>query len=193
MEANFSYIDSSANVDRMNYEPEDNKPAAKSCTPTSSLIVFNNVRRPTDGTVYYDNMNSADQDIQRLQLGAVYLDCRMCTNSRFEAFCSAMVMNQTTSTLSIKLKLKPKLAPSGPMRTRRWWKWIAYAFFSNRARACSSLMSLAFMRTGNMSIEDIEAFTAVVNSDHPEPELFDRPCGLNKARDAAVKRGSPIR
>ncbi|EGZ08107.1 hypothetical protein PHYSODRAFT_255883 [Phytophthora sojae] len=66
------------------------------------------------------------------------------------------------------------------------------AFFSKRARACSSLKSLALMRIGSISIEDMEAFTAVMNSDHPEEELIDRPRGLLKPRDATLKSGAPI-
>ncbi|KAE9311333.1 hypothetical protein PF008_g20232 [Phytophthora fragariae] len=102
-------------------------------------------------------------------------------------------MNQKTSKLSIKLKLKSKFAPINPLKTRRWWNWIAYAFFSRRARACTSLKSPALMRIGSMSIEDMEGFAAVVNSDHPEEELFDRPRGLIKSRDATLKRGAPVR
>ncbi|EGZ08120.1 hypothetical protein PHYSODRAFT_288802 [Phytophthora sojae] len=211
MEAEFSQIASSAMAEllgalmtnnarfshlclqmRMDYELEGDKPAAKKLFATHITQVFDNVRRPCAEPSYTFDVDAVGEDIPRLQLGAVHLDCRGCPNSRFEAFCSAMVVNQTTTKLSIKLKMKPKFGAANPVRTRHRWKWIAYAFFSKRARACSTLKSLALMRIGSMSVVDMEGFTAVVKSDHPDEELFDRPRGLIKPRDATLKSGAPI-
>ncbi|GMF23870.1 unnamed protein product [Phytophthora lilii] len=155
--------------------------------------VFSCVRRsyPLDNTSYYYDLK---QDELPLQLGAVHLDCRLLNGSwNFAAMCSAMVTNQTTKNLSIKLKLKPRFAPSDPVKTQYWWKWIGYAFFSKRARAFSSLESLALMRIGSMSTEDIKGFAAVVNSEHPEEELFNSPRGFMPARDSTLKAGAPVR
>ncbi|EGZ08108.1 hypothetical protein PHYSODRAFT_339961 [Phytophthora sojae] len=217
MEADFSYIERGVMAElleelvtsnarfsqfslhmREEYLLEDDNPTLRKLFVNVITRVFDNVRRPIEEAHYTFDVDAVGEDIPRLQLGAVHLDCRFCSTSMFEAFCSAMVVNQTTAKLSIKLRLKVEhegqgFYPFDPVRARRWWKWIAYAFFSKRARACSSLKSLALMRIESMSIEDMEAFTAVVKSEHPEEELFDRPRGLIKPRDATLKSGAPIR
>jgi hypothetical protein len=175
----------------MGYEVKGgDKREAKKLFATFITRVFN-VRRPLPSLDYY--FDSADRDKQPLRVGAAHVDCRGCRSSRFEALCSALVVNQTTKRLSVKLKMVPKFCQPDPIKTRRRWKWIAYAFFSKRARTSSSLESLALMRITSMTDEDMEGFAAVLNSEHPEEELFDRPRPLVASRGCTLTAGSPIR
>ncbi|KAG3092117.1 hypothetical protein PI124_g6735 [Phytophthora idaei] len=121
-----------------------------------------------------------------LQLGTVAVYCyNSLTSLEFEALCSAMVTNQTTKRLSLSLWLDPKDASSSATR----WKWLAYALFSKRARACSALRSLTLASIGSMSVADMEAFAAVVMSEHPKEELFGTSCGQINGRNAIFIQG----
>ncbi|ETO82891.1 hypothetical protein F444_03014 [Phytophthora nicotianae P1976] len=118
-----------------------------------------------------------------LQVGTVVMHCdTSLTSLEFEALCSAMVTNQTTKRLLLSLWLDPKDANTSTTR----WKWLAYALFSKRARACSALESLTLTSIGSMSIADMEAFVSVMTSKHPEEELFGT-CGQINGRNATFE------
>ncbi|ETM48137.1 hypothetical protein L914_07283 [Phytophthora nicotianae] len=128
-------------------------------------------------------------DTLPLQLGTVNLECdTSMTATNFEAMCSAMVVNQSTKKLSMLLEMDPE----EPATSQLWWKWLAYALFSKRARACSALESLALVRVGSMSVADVEAFASILASDHPEEVLFGCSRGILNDRDATIKAGALI-
>ncbi|KAE8990896.1 hypothetical protein PF002_g20994 [Phytophthora fragariae] len=124
-----------------------------------------------------------------LQLGTIHLDCESTILPlEFEAMCSAMVLNQITRNVSMALAVEA----DDPITSARWWEWLAYAFFSDRARACSTLESLALIYIGSMSAADVEAFSAVLASGHPEEHLSGSPRGLVDEQDAVLKAGASI-
>jgi len=111
---------------------------------------------------------------------------------------SAMVTNQTTSKLvmdlSFPIQLDDDFTFNDEITTYEWWQWIAYAYFSKRARACSSLTSLALVNIQTICFDDMEeAFGPIVQSDHPEEVLFACPRGSVDDRDAQLAADSPVR
>jgi hypothetical protein len=152
--------------------------------------VFDSTRRPEQplGPICHVRRPWGAQD--PLQMAAAHIQCEdIILPLEFEAMCSAMVVNQTTRKLSVHLETKP----DDPTASAHWWKWLAYALFSNRARSSSALESLAIISIASMSAADMEAFAAVVTSEHPEEELSGCPRGVVRERDATLKAGAPIR
>ncbi|KAL3670235.1 hypothetical protein V7S43_004548 [Phytophthora oleae] len=153
--------------------------------------VFGDSRRRTElaNTRYHSSVDGSGCDSLPLQVGSVNLECDSSMTLRsFEALCSALAVNQTTKNLSMLLEMNPE----EPILSEHWWKWLAYSLFSKRARASSALESLAFLRIGSMSIPDIQAFSSILESDHPEEDLFSCPRGALDERDATIKAGSLI-
>ncbi|KAJ8521672.1 hypothetical protein ON010_g17790 [Phytophthora cinnamomi] len=101
---------------------------------------------------------------------------------------SAMLMNQTTKKLSISLRMDR----SNASENKRWWKWMAYAFFTKRAQGLSALESLSLCNISSMSAAEMAAFAAVVTSDHPEEKLFGCLHSSVDEKDATVKSGSLV-
>ncbi|EGZ08192.1 hypothetical protein PHYSODRAFT_319063 [Phytophthora sojae] len=127
-------------------------------------------------------------DSEPLQMGTVHLECTSLVGPRnFESMCSAIATSQTTKRLSMQLEMD--LDDNSSVH---WWKWLAYALFSKRAKACSAVEALALISIRSMSVEDIEAFAAVLVSKHPEEELFGCSRGEGEERDATVKAGSAL-
>ncbi|KAE9096233.1 hypothetical protein PF005_g16730 [Phytophthora fragariae] len=116
-------------------------------------------------------------DAEQHQLDLLLLDCEPTLLSvDLHAMGSAMVVNKTTKNLAMHLmfplQLEGDFSFDDEITTREWWQWIAYAFFSKRARECSSLKSLALVNLRTMCFEDMEeAFSAILNSEHPEEEV----------------------
>ncbi|EGZ08244.1 hypothetical protein PHYSODRAFT_340057 [Phytophthora sojae] len=73
---------------------------------------------------------------------------------------SGGAINQTSKKPSMRLQMgHDDLAGS-----RHWWRWLAYGLFSKRARALSSLEDLSLISIGRIAEEDVEAFSAILNS-----------------------------
>ncbi|KAF4028385.1 hypothetical protein GN244_ATG19942 [Phytophthora infestans] len=124
-----------------------------------------------------------------LQFGSILLECDGSINpTNFEAMGSALVVNQSTR----KFEMLLEMDPDDPTTSRHWWRWLAYALFSKRARACSALESLALSQIGGMSVSDVEAFSAILTSKHPEEELFGLSRGAVEDRDATIKAGTRL-
>ncbi|KAG7376495.1 hypothetical protein PHYPSEUDO_013293 [Phytophthora pseudosyringae] len=107
----------------------------------------------------------------------------------FVAVASAMAVDQTVKNLEIRL------IPQSPAHTStsHWWQWLAYALFSKRARAFSGLESVAIVKLHSMTVADMEKFTQVLTSGHPEETLFGSPRGELEERIATLKSGAAIR
>ncbi|KAK1941292.1 hypothetical protein P3T76_007158 [Phytophthora citrophthora] len=153
--------------------------------------VFGGCRRKYElaNTRYYSRVNGTGCDSLPLQIGFVNLECdTSMTRQSFEALCSSLAVNQTTKNLSMLLEMNPE----EPIMSGHWWKWLAYSLFSKRARTSSALESLAFLRIGSMSISDIHAFSTILESDHPEEDLFGCPRGVVDEWDATIKAGTLI-
>ncbi|KAK1942582.1 hypothetical protein P3T76_006081 [Phytophthora citrophthora] len=127
--------------------------------------VFDSSRRSStdSNTQYYSAIN---QSLFQIDTVAVYCDTSL-PSWTFEALLSTMVASQTTERLHLSLWVYSNV---GNIPTATIWKWVAYALFSKRAR--STLKSLVLTSIGSMTVADIEAFTAVMTSEHPENELF---------------------
>ncbi|KAG3082220.1 hypothetical protein PC121_g6187 [Phytophthora cactorum] len=102
---------------------------------------------------------------------------------------SAIVVGQTVKNLSMILLFGEYAGTS----SEDWWKYIAYGFFSKRARDRSSLESLALVNIPTLVIEDMEGFPAIANAEHPEEVLFNCPRGQIDERYATLEANSPIR
>ncbi|KAE9089117.1 hypothetical protein PF005_g19761 [Phytophthora fragariae] len=127
-------------------------------------------------------------DSEPLQMGTVHAECTSLIGPRnFESLCSAITTSQTTKKLSMQLEMD--LDDNSSVH---WWKWLAYAVFSKRAKACSAVEALALISIRSMSSEDIDAFSAVLASEHPEEELFGCPHREVEERDATVKTGATL-
>jgi hypothetical protein len=73
------------------------------------------------------------------------------------------------------------------------WKWVAYAFFSTRAGYRSSIESLTISDVGLSSAEEVQGFKAIMNSKHPEAELFGLKPGHTSGKEATLSAGAPIK
>ncbi|KAF1786556.1 hypothetical protein GQ600_8911 [Phytophthora cactorum] len=93
--------------------------------------------------------------------------------SDFVALASAMAVNRTVKKLGIQLSLQGR----AQITTRYWWKCLAYALFSERARTFSSH----------------GGFAEILTSDHPEEELLGFSRGAMEERTATLKSGASIR
>ncbi|OWZ21817.1 hypothetical protein PHMEG_0003567 [Phytophthora megakarya] len=149
--------------------------------------VFDSTRRLPQLTGIGDNSTAGQgDDSDPLQLGTVHLECCALMGPReMESMGSGIVVSQTTKKLSMQLEMDLYDGSSVC-----WWKWIAYALFSKRAQTSSAVESLALISIRSMSIADMEAFAAIVTSDHPEEELFGCPRGQVEERDVSVKAGA---
>ncbi|KAL3670810.1 hypothetical protein V7S43_003996 [Phytophthora oleae] len=107
-------------------------------------------------------------------------------NEDFAAMMAAIVINQTAKKFSIRAE-KRTIMGGKP------WKWIAYGLFSKRAPAYSTLEYAALNQIDSLTDLDVEAFVAVLNSDHPEEELCGTPAGVVEERNATLKAGASIR
>ncbi|KAG7381437.1 hypothetical protein PHYPSEUDO_006015 [Phytophthora pseudosyringae] len=175
----------------MSHELETNEHASRLVIGRLMSSIFGDTRRSSElaNSRYRAESDASRGDSLPLQLGLVNLECDSSMSSHsFEAMCSAIVVNQTTSKLSMLLEMDPE----EPATSQHWWRWLAYALFSKRTRASSSLESLALLRIGSMSIADIEAFSSVLASDHPEEALFGCTRGAVDEKDATIKAGALI-
>ncbi|KAK1930107.1 hypothetical protein P3T76_014341 [Phytophthora citrophthora] len=60
-----------------------------------------------------------------------------------------------------------------------WWKWITYALFFKRARACSAVENLELTCISSLQTRGMEILaTAVVVAENPEEVLFDSSPGI---------------
>ncbi|KAJ8525781.1 hypothetical protein ON010_g15333 [Phytophthora cinnamomi] len=154
-------------------------------------VVFDATQRSRElaNTRYCSQTLVHSQKMDPLQMGTVTLYCDSTLGaSEVGAMFSALVLNQTTRHLTIRVPTKS----NGRVNYRDWWRWVAYAFFSKRAQACSALESLELADIDDVDIENVQAFSAVLAAEHPEEVLCDSRRGLVSERDAALKQGSPV-
>lgn len=140
------------------------------------MTLFNTPQRPrllTKRSFASDGKSSDGSS--PLQLGTIDLNCdHTLTYRDFNSMCSAIVTNQTARNVSMYLDISS--TDDGGSRER--WKWLAYAFFSKRTRGYSSLYRLEFTSLDSMTVEDMEGFSTIMASEHPEEDLCGTPRGL---------------
>ncbi|RLN72384.1 hypothetical protein BBJ28_00006002 [Nothophytophthora sp. Chile5] len=110
----------------------------------------------------------------QLSVDSLHLVCKGMQNWVFERVCSALAVNQTTTNLALELEYHSDDGDEYYRTPSRWrWicQWIAYAFFSERARLSSRLESLSLYNV-YIAAEAVEAIAAVLASDDPEGELL---------------------
>ncbi|KAG7381438.1 hypothetical protein PHYPSEUDO_006016 [Phytophthora pseudosyringae] len=173
-------------------EPMTNARATTIVLGQIMASLFDRTRRSPElaNTNYHYKLTDSRHILRPLQLGSINFECEAALRPcDFAPMHSAMVVNQTTKQLSMRLYM----VPDDSTGSTGWWEWIAYAFFSKRARSCSALESLALISIGRLTPADVEAFSAVMTSDHPEETLFHCPRGTVDERDATLKAEAPIR
>ncbi|KAE8977036.1 hypothetical protein PR001_g25243 [Phytophthora rubi] len=155
------------------------------------MTLFNTPRRPRQlaNATMFTSDGEAEKEFTPLQLGTIHLSCDYALSHRdFQSMCSAIVTNQTAKNVFVYLKIGSTDDTTGAEQ----WRWIAYAFFSKRARENSAFERLAFTSINDMTVEDMEGFSAIVASEHPEEDLCGTPRGLVEEREAKLIAGSEI-
>ncbi|RLN49614.1 hypothetical protein BBJ28_00002635 [Nothophytophthora sp. Chile5] len=84
----------------------------------------------------------------------------------FEAMCSALVVTQSASVVTIHLDQ----VKESPEQRRREWQWLAYAFLSQRARLHSSIRTVDLWNV-DLTTEDAEAVAAILAVANPEEQF----------------------
>ncbi|EGZ08184.1 hypothetical protein PHYSODRAFT_306214 [Phytophthora sojae] len=174
---------------------EDNELIRKKGFGRMMSSLFDSTRRDRPPREIHGEGDSALKvPLSARQLDAIHLTCASSLRAReFEAMCSAIVVNQTARKLSLSLWLNWISDGDLTAVSAHWWKWIAYACFSKRARDYSSLESLALLSVSSLTVADMESFAAVLQSEHPEEEVFGCPRGQVPERDASLLAGADIR
>ncbi|EGZ05610.1 hypothetical protein PHYSODRAFT_320146 [Phytophthora sojae] len=114
--------------------------------------------------------------------GGTRRSLQLANTSCHPAICSAMTHNQMSKNLVLRLWM----STHSPGRNKEYWKWLAYALFSKRAS--SSVESLALMKVCSMGLSDMEAFTSILRSEHPE-EVIWRVAWPREVEKSDTKRG----
>lgn len=179
-------------IERWNHERPDER-EIRNVLAKFSASAFSNTRRSPElaTTRYHPELHATERGLplSPLQLGQVYLSsCPDIDILDFAMVCSAIAVCQTTRKISFRMMM-----PAHNQDTEQWWKCIAYALFSKRAKAHSAVESLSLIEVESMGRTDMEAFTRVMTSQHPEEEVFGFPRGLINGRPATLKAGAPIR
>ncbi|KAG1707078.1 hypothetical protein DVH05_026274 [Phytophthora capsici] len=143
---------------------------------------FTSTRRSNESLIQY---SEPDDDALRIRQQVDHLSVEPVGQTRndMEAICSAAIQSQTVRELEL-------IYTAYSNDSVHWWKWIAYAFFSKRARALSSLKGLALKGIQKMTTAEIEAFCGILTSENPEEELLGCSGGL---QEATLSANSPIR
>ncbi|KAK1942584.1 hypothetical protein P3T76_006083 [Phytophthora citrophthora] len=136
-----------------------------------------------DSTRRLCESSTADTSITRQQVGKMSV-LKWCQKD-WEALCSAAPQGQTVRELT--------LSSTRGARLDQWWQWLAYGFFSKRARTNSFLEVMSLTAIQSMTTAEIDAFCAILASQHPEEELLGCPCGPAGVQDATLVANSPIR
>ncbi|KAL4166278.1 hypothetical protein KRP22_013543 [Phytophthora ramorum] len=161
--------------------------------------LFDNTRRPPELalTSYHSGFQvcSTRAAPDRLQFEKVHVQCAFSLGDMdMDALFSAIASSQTAKKFSLDIDAKvcvgARMFVGGEAECRQLWKWIAYAFYSKRAH--SSIESLELTQLPQITTADVDAFTSVMTSDHPEEELFGCRRGRVGSRVATLKADSSI-
>ncbi|ETI29723.1 hypothetical protein L914_21560 [Phytophthora nicotianae] len=134
----------------------------------------------------------------QIELSSMNFYCEPNRPWFFERFCSAAVVNQTSTHVSIVMQIAifplqlPEEDPELVARVYPWrWQWVCYGFFSKRARQLSRLERLTLQNV-RVCTEDVEAMRVVMLSECPEEELL----GIGQSqepRDVTIKPKASLR
>ncbi|KAG1702321.1 hypothetical protein DVH05_010110 [Phytophthora capsici] len=147
--------------------------------------VFGNARRMNESLMQFWEQDN-DSSIIRQQVDRLSIETFQQCRNDMEAICSAAIQSQTVREL--ELTYTTDLRDSV-----HWWQWIAYAFFSKRARTISSLERLALTGLSRMTTTEIKAFCGILTSENPEEELIARSFAHTGLQEATLAANSPIR
>lgn len=156
--------------------------------------VFDSTKRSRElanGLYHFEEKPGSD-DRAPLQFGRVYLEFVVPVRDEemdLPALFSAIAVSKTTRELTLQIDHQRR----GGDFSVVFWKWVAYAFFSRRARTHCSVESLVLIDVDYISPEEVVAFAAILSSSHPEEDLFGSPHGSVEERDATLNAGAPIR
>ncbi|KAE8978372.1 hypothetical protein PR003_g25806 [Phytophthora rubi] len=151
------------------------------------IALFDGARR--DPAMAHTRYTGSAAQRSQLQLGKLVLHADGSLDPlETEALFSSLVLNQTAQRLTAWVDLMSDEQD----RTNIWWKWLAYGCFSKRARMHSALRSLELNDIGSLSVADVEAFVAILDSENPEEVLYGFPHGQVDGRDATLKDGALV-
>ncbi|EGZ23602.1 hypothetical protein PHYSODRAFT_295929 [Phytophthora sojae] len=151
------------------------------------IALFDGARR--DPALAHTRYHGIAAQRSQLQLGKLVLHADGALDPlETEALFSSLVLNQTAQRLTAWVYLMSNEQD----RTNIWWKWLAYGCFSKRARTHSALRSLELNDIGSLSLADVEAFLAILDSEGPEEVLYGFPHGQVEGRDATLKDGALV-
>lgn len=144
-------------------------------------------RELANGPCYYEPQPDKPAP---LQFDKLFITCGVHLNVLdIPALFSAVAVSKTTR----EFRLRFEQISFGGAAHVGLWKWVAYAFFSQRARTHCSVESLILTQMGLPSMEDVAGFIAILKSSCPEEELFGSPHDRVEARDATLNAGAAIR
>ncbi|KAG7378875.1 hypothetical protein PHYPSEUDO_009411 [Phytophthora pseudosyringae] len=168
--------------------PQRDKKAALMSFRQMMAVVFDATRRSQElANTRYCTQLVPYSASSPLQLGTVSMHCDHSLGpSEFESMFSAIVLTQTTRKLTLRMNLNDQ------KDRRNWWKWLAYGCFSERARTRSALEKLVLTDVDDMNIVDMDAFSTVVSSEHPEEAVYGSPHGAIVESDMMLKKGALV-
>ncbi|EGZ08223.1 hypothetical protein PHYSODRAFT_306236 [Phytophthora sojae] len=143
----FSFLDITLSIDRTGRGHE--LEARKSLGFLLTHLLTSKRHDPKHAHIsYHLERPSIAQDPGFSQLKVLKLTCEATMPARdFEAMCSALVATRSTKKLALELDIDTE----DPTNRNHWWKWLAYALFSKRARTCSTLKTLIIPELGRLT------------------------------------------
>ncbi|KAE9239618.1 hypothetical protein PF004_g7880 [Phytophthora fragariae] len=111
-------------------------------------------------------IKSCSNVLQERKCMANVVEVRYTTTWPFPAFCAALAVTQSCQSIHVF-----KLDDDNDYTRATAWRWLAYALFSKRARACSSVRKIK-LTGAHLSSEDAEAMAQMIIRDSHEHELI---------------------
>lgn len=111
-------------------------------------------------------IKSCSNVLQERKCMANVVEVRYTTTWPFNAFCAALAVTQSCQSIHVF-----KLDDDNDYTRATAWRWLAYALFSKRARACSSVRKIKLTKA-HLSSEDAEAMAQMIIRDSHEHELI---------------------
>ncbi|RLN98198.1 hypothetical protein BBJ28_00017230 [Nothophytophthora sp. Chile5] len=128
---------------------------------------------------------------EQLMVGSLFLECGDMEDWVFERMCSALAMNQTTTTL--ELDMTPYADNNDSSWSSANWQWLTYACFSGRARQYSRLQGIKLIGRC-ITAEDVDAIAAALTSDGSDGDLLGYSCRQEElVNDVCIVANSSMR
>ncbi|RLN89811.1 hypothetical protein BBJ28_00024850, partial [Nothophytophthora sp. Chile5] len=128
---------------------------------------------------------------EQLMVDSLFLECGDMEDWVFERMCSALAMNQATTTL--ELDMMSYADNNGSDWSSANWQWLTYACFSSRARQYSCLQGMKLIGRC-ITAENVDAIAAVLTSDGSDGDLLGYSCRQEElVNDVCIVANAPMR